>query len=144
MNPPSCQLGVPTDQLGVNPMLGPLQANGGPTATRALLPGSPAIDKGNSVGEGSDQRAFTRPIDFPGLADAAGGDGSDIGAFELAQACSGQATPSSSCTPPAPTPTPAAATGGTGEQAAALKKCKKKKKGKARKKCKKKALKLPL
>ena len=29
---------------GVDPMLGPLQYNGGPTMTHALLPGSPAID----------------------------------------------------------------------------------------------------
>ena len=28
-------------------MLGPLQDNGGPTLTHALLPGSPAIDAGN-------------------------------------------------------------------------------------------------
>jgi len=29
-------------------MLGPLQDNGGPTFTHALLPGSPAIDAGDS------------------------------------------------------------------------------------------------
>ena len=29
-------------------MLGPLQDNGGPTFTLALLPGSPAIDQGNN------------------------------------------------------------------------------------------------
>jgi hypothetical protein len=32
--------------LNVNPLLGPLADNGGPTATHALLPGSPAIDAG--------------------------------------------------------------------------------------------------
>ena len=37
----------PGDQLFTNPMLGPLQDNGGPTFTHALLPGSPAIDAGN-------------------------------------------------------------------------------------------------
>ena len=31
---------------GVDPLLGPLQNNGGPTETRALLPGSPAKDVG--------------------------------------------------------------------------------------------------
>jgi hypothetical protein len=35
------------DQLFTNPMLGPLQENGGPTFTHALLPGSPAINAGN-------------------------------------------------------------------------------------------------
>ena len=37
----------PGDQLFTNPMLGPLQDNGGPTFTHALLPGSPAIDAGD-------------------------------------------------------------------------------------------------
>ena len=37
----------PGDQLFTNPMLGPLQDNGGPTLTHALLPGSPAIDAGD-------------------------------------------------------------------------------------------------
>lgn len=35
------------DQINANPMLGPLQNNGGPTLTHKLLPGSPAIDKGD-------------------------------------------------------------------------------------------------
>src|SRR5262249_10240678 len=44
--------GVDGDQVGsivspLNPGLGPLQNNGGPTLTMALLPGSPAIDKGD-------------------------------------------------------------------------------------------------
>src|SRR5207249_3678596 len=33
------------DQLNTDPKLGPLQDNGGPTFTHALLPGSPATDK---------------------------------------------------------------------------------------------------
>src|SRR5262249_33390991 len=37
----------PSDQINTDPMLGPLQDNGGPTFTHALLPGSPAIDAGN-------------------------------------------------------------------------------------------------
>jgi Bacterial Ig-like domain len=55
--------------------------NGGPTLTHALLEGSPAIDKGNSFGESTDQRGLPRPSDFVGITNAA--DGSDIGAFEL-------------------------------------------------------------
>jgi hypothetical protein len=38
----------PGDQTNTEPMLGPLQDNGGPTLTHALLPGSPAIDAGDS------------------------------------------------------------------------------------------------
>jgi len=37
----------PGDQINTDPMLGPLQNNGGPTLTHALLPGSPAIDAGD-------------------------------------------------------------------------------------------------
>jgi len=37
----------PGDQINTDPMLGPLQDNGGPTFTHALLPGSPAIDTGD-------------------------------------------------------------------------------------------------
>lgn len=79
------------DQVGtaanpLDPLLGPLQNNGGLTFTRALLPGSPVIDAGNPAGcadsQGHlftvDQRGFTRPVDGDG-------DGSvvcDAGAFE--------------------------------------------------------------
>jgi hypothetical protein len=56
-----------------DPRLGPLANNGGPTLTMALLPGSPAIDAGNtSLAPATDQRGFSRPA---GLA-------ADIGAFE--------------------------------------------------------------
>jgi CSLREA domain-containing protein len=68
---------------GQNPLLGPLQNNGGPTFTMALLSGSPAIDKGKSLGAATDQRGLPRPYDQPSIANAAGGDGSDIGAFEV-------------------------------------------------------------
>jgi hypothetical protein len=37
----------PGDQINTDPLLGPLQNNGGPTFTHALLPGSPAIDTGD-------------------------------------------------------------------------------------------------
>jgi hypothetical protein len=68
---------------GQNPLLGALQDNGGPTYTLALLPGSPAMDKGKSFGLTTDQRGKIRPADFPSLPNAAGGDGADIGAFEF-------------------------------------------------------------
>jgi CSLREA domain-containing protein len=82
----------PTDLTGVdgtpfNPMLDPngLQDNGGPTKTIALLCGSPAIDKGTANGLTTDQRdtGFPRVIDDSFIPNASGGDGVDIGAFEL-------------------------------------------------------------
>ena len=54
-----------TDQIGVTAAqlnLGPLQDNGGPTFTRALLSGSTAIDKGYSFLSTTDQRGFPRPV----------------------------------------------------------------------------------
>ncbi len=84
-----------TDQTGtrfapLDPGLDPSgpQDNGGPTPTVALLALSPAIDKGTSAGlSGSlttDQRdvGFARTFDDPAVANATGGDGTDIGAFE--------------------------------------------------------------
>jgi CSLREA domain-containing protein len=69
------------NQVGVaNPGLGPLADNGGPTQTHALLPGSPAIDRGDDFGLNTDQRGSPRPVDNPPVANAS--DGSDIGAFE--------------------------------------------------------------
>ncbi len=73
-------LTAPTDKLSTNPQLGPLQFNGGPTPTHALLAGSPAIDAGNATG--TDQRGVARPFDDPNIANAA--NGSDIGSFERA------------------------------------------------------------
>jgi predicted outer membrane repeat protein len=69
--------------LGVDPNLGGLANNGGPTRTLALNSGSPAIDKG-STGLTSDQRGSTRPSDFPSIpnSSAAGANGADMGAFE--------------------------------------------------------------
>jgi hypothetical protein len=37
----------PGDQINTDPLLGPLQNNGGPTLTHSLLPGSPAINAGD-------------------------------------------------------------------------------------------------
>lgn len=46
----------------VDPHLGPLQDNGGHTLTHALLPGSPAIDRGNNEScPATDQRGVSRP-----------------------------------------------------------------------------------
>ena len=65
-----------------------LQNNGGLTLTIALLSGSPAIDKGTSNGLAgtltTDQRGvgYKRTIN-KSVANAIGGDGTDIGAFEL-------------------------------------------------------------
>jgi hypothetical protein len=69
----SCVFGL-TDPA---PMLGPLQDNGGPTFTHALLIGSPAVDAGDSSvcvapDNDTDQRGFPRPV----------GASCDIGAFE--------------------------------------------------------------
>jgi hypothetical protein len=79
-----------TDLINTNPRLGPLQDNGGSSFTHALLPGSPAIDQGkNFSGALYDQRGlgFARTFDFPFIPNASGGDGTDIGAFEVQPAC---------------------------------------------------------
>ncbi len=53
---------VAADLQSVNPLLGPLQNNGGPTETMAPLPGSPAIAAGSvaliPAGITTDQRGF--------------------------------------------------------------------------------------
>ncbi len=52
----------PTDRVDINPLLGPLATNGGPTLTQALLPGSPAIEAGAATaGITTDQRGLPRP-----------------------------------------------------------------------------------
>ena len=80
----SAFLNQSTDQNSTDPLLGPLQLNGGQTPTHALLCGSPAIDKGKNLsGETTDQRGLSRLLDNAGIANAVGGDGTDIGAFEL-------------------------------------------------------------
>ena len=79
----------PTDQIGteaalLDPLISPLANNGGLTQTHALLSGSPASDKGGAAaGVTTDQRGSTRPVDNPLIPNATGGDGSDIGAFEV-------------------------------------------------------------
>src|SRR5262249_7080820 len=70
---------VGTPQNPLDPKLGPLANNGGPTKTYALLRGSPAIDSGNNSGApATDQRGVHRPRD----GDANGSQIVDIGAFE--------------------------------------------------------------
>jgi hypothetical protein len=60
----------------INPLLGPLQNNGGPTQTMALLAGSPAIGHANNAkAPATDQRGFARLDEL--------GELTDIGAFEL-------------------------------------------------------------
>jgi len=88
----SCNFSGPGVLNNTDPMLGPLQNNGGPTQTMALPSGSPAVDAGNPSGctDGlghlptTDQRGKPRP-------DAEDAGGCDIGAYEF------QSTPS--CTP---------------------------------------------
>src|ERR1043166_1545649 len=85
-------LNAPGDQINTDPLLGPLQNNGGPTQTHGLLPGSPAIDAGDPN--------FTPPPDYdqrgPGFVRVFNGR-IDVGSFEL------QPTPT-----PTPTATPTA------------------------------------
>ena len=66
--------------LTADPLLGALRDNGGPTATMAPAPASPAIDAGSAFGLATDQRGAPRPSDFGSIANAS--DGSDIGAYE--------------------------------------------------------------
>ena len=85
-----------TDMKGTNTALlpaltGPLQNNGGPTDTMLLLPGSPALDRGNTFALTTDQRSAARTRDDPASPNAVGGDGTDIGAVEMQPAVSGPA-----------------------------------------------------
>ena len=53
----------PGDQINTAPLLGPLQDNGGPTYTHAVLPNSPALNTGNpsfTPPPSTDQRGFPR------------------------------------------------------------------------------------
>ena len=65
----------------IDPLLGPLALNGGPTQTHALLPGSPAIDAGNSP-LATDQRGASRGVDLVSAPNAPGSNFADIGSFE--------------------------------------------------------------
>ncbi|HEU4324766.1 MAG TPA: choice-of-anchor D domain-containing protein [Roseiflexaceae bacterium] len=68
---------VGTPAAPIDPLLGPLQDNGGPTSTHALLPGSPAINAGDqsfSTPPDNDQRG----VGFPRVSNGR----IDIGALE--------------------------------------------------------------
>jgi parallel beta-helix repeat protein len=98
------------DQINTDPLLGPLQDNGGPTWTHALLVDSPAIDKGKNFTATTDQRGsgYARTVDNPSITNATGGDGTDIVSFEVQAPTS---TPPRTTTPrlrptPAPRPSP--------------------------------------
>jgi hypothetical protein len=70
------------DKTGVDPQLGALQNNGGTTFTHSILAnGSPAMDAGNTTLT-VDQRGQPREVDNLSVTNAAGGDASDIGAYE--------------------------------------------------------------
>jgi CSLREA domain-containing protein len=89
-NGSSCGFGAAGDKPNTDAKLGALQSNGGPTATDALLAGSPAIDAaGGCPPPTVDQRGIARPQ----------GAACDIGAFEAG------ATPAVA-TPAAPSPAP--------------------------------------
>lgn len=97
----SCGLTGPGDVVNTDPKLGPLQNNGGPTPTRALAAGSPAVDAGtcqSTLGAPltTDQRGVARPQPAGGKC--------DIGAYEL--------VPASSSPPPGPGPSAPAAVPG--------------------------------
>jgi hypothetical protein len=82
------------DQINTDPSLGPLQDNGGPTLTHALLPGSPAIDAGDpnfNPPPFKDQRDCNFDRVFNGRI--------DIGSFEAQP-------PRRPCPTPRPRPTP--------------------------------------
>jgi hypothetical protein len=79
----TCFLRARTDQTNKDPNLGPLQDNGGPTNTRAIPLSSPTLDQGISDGLTTDQRGSTRPVRFPDVPKPPGGNGADIGAFEV-------------------------------------------------------------
>jgi len=79
---------VGTDASPINPMLGPLQNNSGPTLTMAPLTSSLAVDRGGpspttDAANPTDQRGLPRVVDQASVLDPIGGDGRDIGAVEL-------------------------------------------------------------
>jgi CSLREA domain-containing protein len=79
-NASRCAIKGETELIGLDPKLGPLADNGGPTKTHALLHGSPCIDSGDPDSfKHTDQRGILRPKD----GDKNGVAISDIGAFEL-------------------------------------------------------------
>lgn len=87
----------PGDQINTDPMLGPLQNNGGPTFTHELLSGSPAIDAGDpsfTPPPFYDQRGCPFVRVFNGRI--------DVGSLEVQP----QPPPLRPCITPRPRPTP--------------------------------------
>jgi hypothetical protein len=88
---------VPSIITGQDPQLGALGANGGDTPTLKPAASSPVVDQSYSYSY-YDQRSGPRIVDNPNKANAAGGNGADIGSVELSLAEGPQALPS----PPPP------------------------------------------
>jgi hypothetical protein len=78
----SCGFGLVSDLSGTDPQLALLGDGGGSTETHLIASGSPAVDRGIG-GPATDQRELSRTNDSLGIANAPGGDGTDIGAVEL-------------------------------------------------------------
>jgi len=86
---PGGLLNATGDRRNTDPLLDPAgpKNNGGQTPTIALQSGSPAMDQGKrdtipALATSSDQRGEPRAFDDPNITNAAGGDASDIGAYE--------------------------------------------------------------
>jgi len=80
----TCALTGANDRSGIDPQLGPLADNGGPTLTHLPAATSPAIDAANPSGcPATDQRGQARPTDGNGDAAAV----CDIGAVEFLDLC---------------------------------------------------------
>ena len=100
----------PDDQINTDPILGPLQDNGGPTFTHALLVGSPAVDAGDPN--------FTPPPFFdqrgPGFDRVVNGR-IDKGSFEVQEPTATSTTTATATPSPTPTstPTPTPSSSGT-------------------------------
>src|SRR5262249_46370770 len=67
--------------LSGDPLLGPLQSNGGSTPTMALLPGSPAVDAGSNS-SALDSSGSSLTTDQDGFARQSGA-AVDLGAYEM-------------------------------------------------------------
>jgi hypothetical protein len=88
----TCSFVATSDHPGVDPLLLALADNGGPTDTRAIAAGSPAVDAGAGCAA-TDQRGVARPA----------GAACDIGAFESPFTVPAPPAPVPPVTPPGPT-----------------------------------------
>ena len=79
---------IGTTASPIDPLLGPLQNNGGPTPTHALQAGAPGIDYVRAGNTQADQRGFTRDTLH------------DIGAYEFGASASGGGGPPGPAGPP--------------------------------------------